>query len=282
MLWQFDVSWKAAAVAACVLAGVWAAARQSRHHRAPLIASLGREAGLILGLFSLWQLAGDLSVLRVDGAIGRGRWLWDLERFLRLPDETSMQHALLPHHGLVQFTNMYYGWLHFPSLVVFLLWVYFRHRQHYARVRNAIVALTGACLVIQLIPVAPPRLVPGLGVLDTPALYGQSVYGPLGKGVADQLSAMPSVHVGWAVLLAIVAWRISGSPWRWIAVIHAAATFTFVATTGNHYWLDGIVSIAILAVVLEGQRRWRTAFGKRVLTDSQQTRSTDETVVELA
>jgi hypothetical protein len=149
-------------------------------------------------------------------------------------------------------------------------------------VRNAIVVLTGACLLIQLIPVAPPRFVPGLGVIDTPAMYGQSVYGPVGKGVADQLSAMPSVHVGWAVLIAVVAWRISRSPWRWIAVVHAVATFTFVATTGNHFWLDGIVSIAILALIFEGRRRWRTAWRKRVLIDSQQTRSTEETLVELA
>ena len=258
MLWQFDVSWQAAAMAACVLAGVWGIARASSHHRAPFIGSFAREAALILGLFSLWQLAGDLSVLRVEGAVDRGRWLWHVERLLLLPNEASVQHALLPHPWVVQFTNMYYGWLHFPSLVVFLLWVYFRHREHYARVRNAIVLLTGACLLIQLIPVAPPRLVPGLGVVDTPAMFGQSVYGPIGKGVADQLSAMPSVHVGWAVLIALVAWRISTSRWRWIAVFHAVATFTFVATTGNHFWLDGIVSIAILALILHAQRRWRS------------------------
>jgi hypothetical protein len=255
VLWQFDVSWKAAAVAAVVLFGVWAVARRVSGKRADRVGSFAREAALILGLFSLWQLAGDLSVMRISGAVGRGRWLWHLERVLHLPNEASVQHAFLPHHRFVEFTNMYYGWLHFPSLVAFLLWVYFRHREHYASVRNAIVAVTGACLLIQLIPVAPPRLVPGLGVLDTPALYGQSVYGPIGKGVADQLSAMPSVHVGWAVLIAVVAWRISTSRGRWIAVFHAAATFTFVATTGNHYWLDGIVSIAILLVIFEVQRR---------------------------
>jgi len=257
VLWQFDVSWKAAAVAAVILFGVWAGARRASGTRADRVGSFAREAGLILGLFSLWQLAGDLSVMRISGAVGRGRWLWHLERVLHLPNEASVQHALLPHDRFVEFTNMYYGWLHFPSLVAFLLWVYFRHREHYASVRNAIVAVTGACLLIQLIPVAPPRLVPGLGVLDTPALYGQSVYGPIGKGVADQLSAMPSVHVGWAVLIAVVAWRISTSRGRWIAVFHAAATFTFVATTGNHYWLDGIVSIAILLVIFEVQRRVR-------------------------
>lgn len=257
MLWQFDVSWKAAAVAALILFAVWVAARRTAGHRADVIGSFAREAALILGLFSLWQLAGDLSVMRIAGAVGRGRWLWHVERVVHLPNEASVQHAFLPHHRFVEFTNMYYGWLHFPSLVAFLLWVYFHHRQHYASVRNAIVALTGACLLIQLIPVAPPRLVPGLGVIDTPALYGQSVYGPIGKGVADQLSAMPSVHVGWAVLIAVVAWQISTSRWRWIAVVHAVATFTFVASTGNHYWLDGIVSIAILLVVFEVQRRAR-------------------------
>jgi PAP2 superfamily len=69
-------------------------------------------------------------------------------------------------------------------------------------VRNAVAASTAICLLISLVPVAPPRMLTSLGFVDLAARYGQSVYVALGSTAgADQLSAMPSVHVAWAVLV---------------------------------------------------------------------------------
>jgi hypothetical protein len=76
--------------------------------------------------------------------------------------------------------------------------------------------------------------------------YGQSVYS---NGLAvDQLSAMPSVHVAWAVLVGYYVWRISPSRWRFVGPLHALATVLVVVVTGNHWWLDGIVAVAVLSV----------------------------------
>jgi hypothetical protein len=82
------------------------------------------------------------------------------------------------------------------------------------------------------------------GIVDTGKLYGQSVYS--GGLAVDQLSAMPSVHVAWAVLVGYHAWRIGGSRWRWLGPAHAVITIFVVVVTGNHWWLDGIVAVAIL------------------------------------
>ena len=57
------------------------------------------------------------------------------------------------------------------------MWIFLRHRDQYPPWRNVIAILTFGCLAIQLIPVAPPRLLPELGFVDTAHLYGQSVYG---------------------------------------------------------------------------------------------------------
>ncbi|MGH3194221.1 MAG: phosphatase PAP2 family protein, partial [Streptosporangiaceae bacterium] len=87
------------------------------------------------------------------------------------------------------------------------------------------------------------------GFVDLAARYGQSVYAALGLG-ADQLSAMPSVHVAWAVL---VSWAVitSGiSRWRWLILLHPAVTVFVVVGTGNHFWADGIVASFVVAVVL--------------------------------
>jgi hypothetical protein len=72
------------------------------------------------------------------------------------------------------------------------------------------------------------------------------VYGTLGRGIAGQLQAMPSIHVAWAALIGWAAWRESRSPWRWIGPAHFAITFVVVAVTGNHYWLDGLVAMVLL------------------------------------
>ena len=129
---------------------------------------------------------------------------------------------------------------------VFLVWAFLRHNDRYRPWRNTLALVTGMCLVIQLVPVAPPRLTDETGMIDTGLAYGQSVYGTLGRGIAGQLQAMPSIHVAWAALIGWAAWEISDSRWRWIGPVHFALTFIVVAVTGNHYWLDGIVAMVLL------------------------------------
>lgn len=212
-------------------------------------AAFAREAALIAALYSLWQLAGTLSVMQVDGALDRGRDIWDFQQVLHLPSELAIQAAALPHEWLIQASNLYYAGAHVPALGIFLVWLFVRHRDQYAPWRNVIAFLTFVCLAIQLIPVAPPRLLPELGFVDTGHLYGQSVYHPVvGSGSFDQLSAMPSVHVAWAVAIAVAVVLVSTSRWRWLVLAHPVLTAYVVVVTANHWWLDGIVAVVILAV----------------------------------
>lgn len=213
-----------------------------------------QEASIVAALYTLWRLAGRLSVVHVEGAIARGEWWWDVERFFFVPDEGVWQRAIEPYSWFVQASNLYYGGAHVPAMGIFLVWLFFRHRDRYRPWRNAVAWLTLLSLVIQLLPVAPPRLVPGLGVVDTPALYGQSVYSSF-DGSAGQLQAMPSIHVAWAVLIGLAVWQVSSSRWRWLGWAHAAATSYVVVVTGNHYWADGIVAAFLLVAIRVVQRR---------------------------
>jgi hypothetical protein len=90
--------------------------------------------------------------------------------------------------------------------------------------------------------------------VDLAARYGQSVYAAVGSAAgADQLSAMPSVHVAWAI---IVAWAVitrSTSRWRWLILLHPLVTVFVVVGTGNHYWADAIVAAAIDAIVISAE-----------------------------
>lgn len=234
--------WEYGIVLALLFAGIaWRIATPR-----PRLAAFAREAALISVLYSLWQIAGRLSLLGIDDAIDRGAWLWDIERAFFLPNELTLQNWMVPSSFWTQFANIYYAGAHVPAMGIFLVWMFLRHRGEYSAWRNALALVTGACLIIQLWPVAPPRLTASTGMIDTGLAYGQSVYGTLGIGVAGQLQAMPSIHVAWAALIGWAVWSASSSPWRWVGPAHFTITFIVVALTGNHYWLDGLVAMVLL------------------------------------
>ena len=250
---DLELSWRQAGVAATGLIVASVALRAARKPRLAAIAVFTQESGLILGLFALWQLAGSLASVSPDGALARSRWIWHFERVVHLPSETSTQKVILHHPLVVQFWNLYYDSLHFPVLVATLIWLFVRHRDRYKRLRTTLVGLTGACLLVQLIPVAPPRMLPETHLVDTAIKYHQSVYSSVAGFDADQLSAMPSVHVAWAVLVAWAVITRSTSRWRWLILLHPAITVFVVVATGNHFWADGLVAASVVALVLAAQ-----------------------------
>ncbi len=259
---NLELSWQGATVVAACLAGAAVGAQLTRRPRLVAAATFARETALVLALFALWQLAGRVAVAGPDDAEARARWIWHLERAVHLPSETVVQRAFLPHPIIVQFLDLYYASLHFPVLITCLTWLFVRYRRQYRHVRTTLVLFTVSCLLVQLIPVAPPRMLAGSGMVDTAVRYGQSVYGSVAGFNADQLSAMPSVHVGWALLVALVVVQVSRSRWRWLALAYPVATVLAVTVTANHFWLDGIVAALILATILLLQRAARAVLGQ--------------------
>jgi hypothetical protein len=263
--WLFEVSldWHAAFVMAAVAAVVTIAARRAPATRwTSFVAGFGTELVIIFVLYGVWQIAGSFSPSHVTAGMHRARWIWDAERNLHLPSETALQRHLLPHIGLTKVSNSYYALLHTPPLAVLLVWLYAFHRDRYAHVRNTVVLTTGICLLIQFVPVAPPRLVPAFHMVDTARLYNQSVYGGIGTGIANQLSAMPSVHIAWATIVGLAAVRFGRSRWRWLVLAHPILMWFVVVVTANHFWLDSVVAVAVLAFVLAVQSLLRRLRGE--------------------
>jgi hypothetical protein len=260
---NIELSWREAASAAAGLAVAAVALRAARKPRLVSVSVFLRETALVMGLFALWQYAGSFSVLGPGGALGRASWIWQFERTTHLPSETAIQQFFLPHPLLVQFFNLYYDGLHFPVLIACLVWLFVRHRASYGRWRTTLAAFTGISLLVQLIPVAPPRMLPDTGLVDTGVIYHESVYSNATGFNADQLSAMPSVHVGWAILVAIAVIMTARSRWRWLAVLYPVMTTLAVVVTANHFWLDGVAAAVILALVLAVQSLVRRVFAAR-------------------
>lgn len=235
--------WRSALLIAVGLLVV-AVVLRSRERTRPS-ARLAWEIALILSLYAAWQYAGSLSHSGQDQAMEAGLWVARVEQALGWPSEAALQQPILGNDFLVSLSDNYYASLHAPVFVITLAWVLFFRRGDWAFARTTVVLLTGACLLLQFKPVAPPRLLPELGIVDTALVHGRSVYTAVPE--ANQLSAMPSVHIAWAAAVALIVIVSARTKWRWLVLAYPLATLWVVVVTGNHFILDGVVAIILLA-----------------------------------
>lgn len=215
------------------------------------VASGLRELTLLAALYLVYRTGRLLVASHHATALNNAVRLRHWEAWLQLPSEALIQ-AQLDYETLYRLANMYYVSVHFPVMIAFLLLGYFvRPGPEYRWARNLIIVQTGLALIIDIgFPLAPPRMFPQWGFVDTMSTYGPSAYDGAVASVANQFAAMPSLHVGWAVAIAYVVSR-TGPRWLVIPVwIHAFVTTAVVIVTANHWWLDGIVAIALLGLAL--------------------------------
>ncbi|MFI2507411.1 phosphatase PAP2 family protein [Streptomyces sp. NPDC018972] len=231
--------------------------------RPPLV----RELLLVAGLFLVYKLGRRMATGHTGEAYRNGHEVWDLERAFRLPGEGAVQSLLLHGDGLAHLANTYYAVVHFPATAVFLVWLYLRRPAHYVWARRILAAVTAAALVLHLtFPLAPPRMLAATGLVDTARVYGPSVYGPPGTDqLSNQFAAMPSLHFGWALMVAVGLVVATRARWRWLWLLHPLVTLLVIVGTANHFWLDALVAAALLGlalVVLRPPRHTATGAGR--------------------
>jgi hypothetical protein len=225
-----------------------APARSDAIARPPLV----RELLLVAGLFLVYKFGRQLATGHTGEAFHNAHRVWDFERAVHLPGEGAVQSPLLHGDGLVHLANTYYAAVHFPATAAFLIWLYLRRPAHYVWARRVLAAVTAAALALHLLfPLAPPRMTAATGLVDTARMYGPSVYGdPTTDSLSNQFAAMPSLHFGWALMVAIGLIATTRSRWRWLWPAHPLLTLLVIVGTANHYWLDAIVAAAVLGLAL--------------------------------
>lgn len=251
---QLRPGWQLSLTTAAVLTAVHLLCRIAGRRRprswTTVVAAFSREFTAIMLLLALWQYVGAYVHTHVVGAMDRGRHIAALEAAWHLPSEQSVQHAMLRVPHLSPAADIFYAYAHLNGTAVFIVWLWWRHRDRYPRARFVIITSTLACLLVQSVPVAPPRLLPELGFLDSALRDGHSVYGEFGTGMSNQLAAMPSVHVAWAVIVGWFVWWSAPRRWRWIGPLHTVTTVLVVVATANHWWADGLVATGFVALAL--------------------------------
>jgi hypothetical protein len=240
-----------------------------------------RELVLMLGLWAVYFQARTLTKGDVEAATDHAHQVVDVERALGVFREDALQDLALRSQTVVSLLNHYYVGVHFPLTAAFVVWVLVCHSHWYRTIRTWLVTVTAAGLAIHVAyPLAPPRMLGNEGFVDTLREYGPSIYATdTDQSVANQFAAMPSLHFGWALLVALGFIAIRGTRSSWFALLHPLVTLSAIVATANHYFLDAAVAGALVlgfgALVL---RRHPDAFA----TDVRATLDIDSGVAELA
>ncbi len=230
------------------MAGIDQDRRSTREpNTAKRLIDLARNAALLLVLWFVYSWVRSHTSDNWTGAYQNATGLLSWQQAVGLPSEAIVQDVFLSYPRLIKAANRYYMWVHFPLTGAFLIWTWFRHYAHFKIVRATLVSVTVAALGLHILfPLAPPRFMTSQGFVDTGLRFGPSPYELSASQAANQIAAMPSLHVGWALLVALSVIAISKHRLRYLILIHPLVTFSVVVVTANHYWSDGFVAAALV------------------------------------
>jgi hypothetical protein len=213
----------------------------------------GFELGLWVMLYGAYLALRNLSMGSPDEAFANASAVVNIERAAGIFHEVAVQNTLSVALGLERFFDLYYMVGFGPVILTMLVWLGLRHRGAYRQLRTWLLISIGiASLSYLLLPTAPPRLVEGLGIADTVGLAGHDS-GSFAGIKFNPYAAMPSMHVGWSLLIGLIGFRVARRPAvRALFLLHPVIMAITVTATGNHYFLDSMVGIlvALSAVAL--------------------------------
>ena len=198
---------------------------------------------LLLPAILLYFLVRGLVDARASDAIANARQVIDIEKQLGIFVEIDLQETLLRSETIKTLVNWIYIWMHWPVVAVTIIWlVTHRPRERYSVYLNAFLISAAIGMVIfALYPVAPPRLMPELGLEDTVTRHSHSYRVLQPPGLTNPFAAMPSLHFGWNLLIGIAIVREARHPLaRTFGVVMPAMMFSAIVLTANHYIIDGV------------------------------------------
>lgn len=204
------------------------------------------ELLVVLVLLRVYDIARAHAALRRVAALAHGQVLLGIERAMRVDLERVSNVWVTSHRVLSLVASDIYQFAHVTVTLAVLAWCWWRRPDLYRSARNALVGVNLVGLtVFLLLPVAPPRLLPGGGYVDAVAQagYGTTHGGPV---PADQYGALPSLHLGWAVWATVILIRLlPTTAWRSLCWAYPVLITTIVVVTGNHYLLDALAGVAV-------------------------------------
>jgi diacylglycerol O-acyltransferase len=212
------------------------------------------EVLVIVWLCWVYDDVANLAPLRRAAAYAHARSILHLEQLTHLDPEAALNRWLAGHHTLALWVSNYYDNAHFIVTLGLVGWLWWRHPQLYRPLRNSLVLINVVGLaVFWCYPTAPPRLLDPARYVDIVAAthaIGSWHTGTLATA-ANQLAAMPSLHIAWAAWSSLALWRILGGyRHRWVLAVwlYPAVTTLAVLATGNHFLADAVAGLGTMVV----------------------------------
>jgi hypothetical protein len=201
--------------------------------------SLRAEATAVLALYAGYEATRGLVVGDPSDATRHAREVASLEQSLHLFVERRVQAAAHPVPGLVGVLGVAYLTLHLATTAVFLLWLYRRRPAAYPLIRTTLLLASALALAgFILYPTAPPRLA-GIGITDTISGHHINLNRGLVSSLYNPFAAMPSMHIGYAVVVGGGLLRYGNQrAARLAGVLYPLFVLLVIVATGNHFFLD--------------------------------------------
>ena len=235
------------------------------------------EIATLIALYAVYELVRGQGHATVAAARAHTDWIVGLERHLHVFGERAVQNAADAVPGLPTLLGIAYIALHFAGTTAFLVWLYRRHRERFALVRNTLIAATGIALTLYVVfPVAPPRLA-ALGFVDTVSHSAKVNLSSDALGsLYNPFAAVPSLHFGYALLVGVTIAALARRTWvRLLALSYPLVMLVVIVATGNHFFFDAAAGglaigagyvIASWVDSARHERRKRPARGSAALT----------------
>ena len=244
-------------------------ARLAGRLRHGLPQGLAREVALVAAAMLAYFFVRNLTVGGSEEAFANAERIVDLEQWAHIGWEDGVQESIVGSDLLVMLANWIYIWGHWPVILSTAIALYLYRPDRYYLLRNALF-VSGAIgfLFFALFPVAPPRLL-DLGLVDTVTEQSQAYRALQPPGLTNQFAALPSLHLGWNVLVGIVLLTATAHvAVRLFAVASPLAMGFAVIATANHFVVDVAAGIVVVLVGLAAAYAMEEKRGVATLVDS--------------
>lgn len=211
-----------------------------------------RQVGFIAAAVLLYFVVRGLTQGEVDVAVRNGLGVLAFEQRLGIDIEVWAQGLIVDHQWLVDMSNSIYIWGHWPVITITLVWLHRTRRTDFLLLRNAMFISGGIGLMIfATYAVAPPRLLDDSALLDTVTQHSNAYRILQPPALVNKYAAVPSLHVGWNLLIGIFLYRAGRGPtFRAFAIVSPLLMAIAVVVTANHYIIDGVLGSGLALVGL--------------------------------
>ena len=209
-----------------------------------------REFLVVACVLSVYFAVNLGSADREQVAMRNAEDLISLERSLGIFLEADVQGAIMGT-PLVQVLWVVYIFIHPVITAGFILVTFLSGSRSYPYVRNVFVFFSLVSFAIFFAyPVAPPRLFPGHGFVDM--LHSDapvSYHSDLARLLLNPYAAMPSVHLGYSLIIGAMLFRVSSNRLVFsLGIAYPLLMFISIVASANHLIVDALASVIILVI----------------------------------